>query len=212
MLNSPCPSCGGELSFRSKQSVFVVCSYCRSNIVRHDLDLELIGEVADLPADMSPIQLGTMGRYSGASFHVSGRVIYSWEDGVWNEWYLYFNDGRTGWLSEAQGEFAVSFPLETQNIPEEKSLRIGKEFRVKKNIYRVADIKKVVYAGSEGELPFKALKGYCSTVYDFVNKDSKFLTLEFPSEGNGSPLGYYGSYVSLARLSPQNLRMFEGWV
>lgn len=211
MINLPCPSCGGELTFRSKQSIFAVCPYCQSNVIKHDVDLEKIGEMAELPQDMSPIQLGTTGVYKGVHFYVSGRIIYHWEDGTWNEWHLYFDDGKTGWLSEAQGEFAITFPLDMKIYDAQNYLKLGKELKIEDENFKVSDIKEVSYLGSEGELPFKAEADYQSTVIDFSNEDHKFLTIEMPYEKDEKPLVYKGTYVKFLDLKPQNIRIFEGW-
>ena len=39
---------------------------------------------------------------------VAGRIVYEYDDGGWNEWHLVFADGASGWLSDAQAEYAVS--------------------------------------------------------------------------------------------------------
>ncbi|WZB64528.1 hypothetical protein WJ970_28860 [Achromobacter xylosoxidans] len=31
-----------------------------------------------------------------------------YDDGFWNEWYLWFEDGSDGWLSDASGQYAVT--------------------------------------------------------------------------------------------------------
>lgn len=213
MQKLPCPSCGGELSFRSSTSLFTVCPYCRSNVIRKDMDLEKIGEMADLPPDLSPIQIGTMGRYAKSKFYVAGRIIYTWTDGTWNEWYLLFDNGKTGWLSEAQGEFAVSFPMNIMTCPSESELNLGSEYTANKHKFYVSDIKSVRYIGSEGELPFKALSQYRSTVYDFSSKENLFLSMEFPiDKQEANVYAYHGKYVELSQLSLINKRMLEGWV
>src|SRR5256885_2095546 len=53
-----CPSCGAQVDFQSNLSVYAVCKFCRSMIVRHDVNVESIGTMASLPDDMSPIQIG----------------------------------------------------------------------------------------------------------------------------------------------------------
>ena len=68
-----CPSCGAEVVFNSNHSVYAVCKYCHSMIVRHDLDVEAIGTMASLPEDMSPFQIGTEGYYQGTHFSLVGR-------------------------------------------------------------------------------------------------------------------------------------------
>ena len=60
-----CPNCGAPVRFRWSSAVQTTCESCRSVIVRHDVDLETIGEIADLPPDSSPIQIGTTGTLDG---------------------------------------------------------------------------------------------------------------------------------------------------
>ena len=49
------------------------------------------------------------GEFDGVGFKLIGRVRVSYEEGSWNEWYALFQDGRPGWVAEAQGFFMVSF-------------------------------------------------------------------------------------------------------
>jgi len=211
VLKIPCPSCGGELVFRSQSSVFAVCPYCTSTVVRHDLDVEKIGEMGALAEDSSPIQIGMTGSYKNKFFYTSGRIIYEYEDGQWNEWHLYFDNGESAWLTDAQGEFAISFAKE-EGIPSASKLRLGLGVDVGGDYFKVSDIKQVTYKGSEGELPFKAEKNYKSVVYDFSHNDNKFLTVEIPNERGVPPIMYKGSYIEFWKLSPQNIRIFEGWI
>ena len=103
-----CPNCGAPIEFLWSSAVQTVCAHCRSVLVRHDVDLRKVGEVADLPFDSSPIQIGTTGRFEGDAFTVTGRIVYEYEQGTWNEWHLAFADNTSGWLSDAQAEYAVS--------------------------------------------------------------------------------------------------------
>ena len=45
--------------------------------------------------DASPIQVGTEGIWKNSAFVVTGRIIYEYENGGWNEWHLSFNDGSS---------------------------------------------------------------------------------------------------------------------
>ena len=118
MKNAFCPSCGAPVKFQWSSAVQTVCPYCRSILVRHDVNLEAVGNVADLPDDPSPIQIGTEGIYRNKPFVVIGRILYEYEQGRWNEWHLIFNDGTSGWLSDASLEYAVSF---MRPLPPERS-------------------------------------------------------------------------------------------
>src|SRR3569833_959884 len=105
-----CPNCGARITFRWSGSVQTVCEFCKSILIRYDLDLQKVGQVADLPQNSSPIQIGTEGIFAKYSFSVIGRIIYEYEQGNWNEWHLVTNDGASGWLSDAHQNYAVTFP------------------------------------------------------------------------------------------------------
>ena len=89
------------------------CPACGSVLVRHDLDLEKVGTVGDVPASMSRIQLGTEGRYKNNGFVVVGRIVYEYERGHWSEWHIRLSDGSSAWLSDAQTEYAVTRQAES---------------------------------------------------------------------------------------------------
>ena len=54
-----CPQCGAPVPFRSSIAVFAVCEHSRSAVVRRDFQLETFGMMAELPPDLSPLQIGT---------------------------------------------------------------------------------------------------------------------------------------------------------
>lgn len=112
MFRTNCPACGAEMVFQSAISTNAVCKFCQSVVVRRDVDVEAIGKTALLPQDMSPFQIGTSGTYGKVTFTIAGRLRVGWEDGSWNEWFLHTNDGRKGWLAEAQGTYAISFEMD----------------------------------------------------------------------------------------------------
>src|SRR6266704_4578344 len=103
-----CPNCGAPIKFLWSSAVQTTCEFCHSILVRRDLDLERVGEIADLPPDSSPLQISSEGVYGGKPLVVVGRILYEYEQGGWNEWHVVFNDGKSGWLSDAQLEYDVS--------------------------------------------------------------------------------------------------------
>jgi len=56
------------VTFQSSIAVFAVCPYCRSMVVRHDVNVEAIGQMAQLPPDLSPLQIGAHGEMDGQGF------------------------------------------------------------------------------------------------------------------------------------------------
>jgi len=204
-----CPSCGAPVVFQSATSVLAVCQYCSSTLVRHDLDLENIGKMAQLQADGSPLQLRTEGRYRGSSFTIVGRIQLRFERGLWNEWHLLFDDRRSGWLGEAAGLYAVSFPARVaEKIPKFEDLRAGQTVLLDQQPYEVTDVEEAFCVGGEGELPFQIGPGYEAPVADLTGPGERFATLDYSEE---PPLVYLGEYVEFEELHLSGLREIDGW-
>jgi hypothetical protein len=208
-----CPSCGAEITFQSALSVTCVCPYCRSLVVRHDTDVETIGKMAELPDDISPFQIGTAGIYKGVHFGIIGRLKVGWEDGCWNEWFLYMDTGKKAWLAEAQGFLAVIFEedlttslahADFYSVPE-----LGEHKTIAGKNYTVSDIKDTECVGSEGELPFAAPQGRKVKAVDLVGGNSGFAGIEY-SDGE-QPSIFTGEYVEFTDLHFSNLRELPGW-
>ena len=80
-----CPNCGAPIRFRYSSAVQTTCEFCKSILVRTGLDLSRVGQVADLPPDSSPLQIGAEGVYGNQAFTAVGRILYQYEQGGWNE-------------------------------------------------------------------------------------------------------------------------------
>lgn len=210
MVRTNCPSCGAELVFRASFSVFAVCAYCGSTVVRTDRDVAAIGVMADLPDEMTPLQVGTELSHGGGHYTLVGRVRMAWADGAWNEWYMV--DGETaGWLAEAQGFLAVSFeqPLAgARGLDDGAVPALDTLVAVGGKTYRVTDIKEALCVGSEGELPFRAPRGRTATYADMLGEAAGFASLEQDEDGRRL---YAGAYVGFDQLALRNLRAVAGW-
>ena len=135
-----CPNCGAPVEFRWSGAVQTVCPHCRSVLVRRDLDLSKVGEVAELPADPSPIQIGTTGRFEDDAFTVTGRIVYEYDAGTWNEWHLAFQDGTSGWLSDALLDYSVYRQVaKPVDIPADTTLTVGPALRPPRCVFRCDD-------------------------------------------------------------------------
>ena len=208
-----CPSCGAPVQFRWSSAVQTVCPFCRSILVRDDLDLKNVGKVADLPPDPSPISLLTEGTYRGKSFQVLGRIVYAWEDVGWNEWHIVFSDGSSGWLSDAQLQYAVSFVANPGTaLPAAAEVSSGGHFTFNwtgnQTDYEVATITRASYKGVEGELPFPFYGKSNMLFADLKTAGRAFGTLDY---SDPAPLLFLGEWVEFEELQLKNLRQFEGW-
>ncbi len=204
-----CPGCGAPVPFQSAVSVFATCAFCRSMLVRRDLNLEVIGKMAVVLDDPTPLQLQTHGRFDNKPFALIGRLRLAWTDGSWNEWCALFVDGRYGWLAEAQGFYMMSFATtDTATLPDAATIQPGMTVRIGGRSYSVDDIKRPTCAGSEGELPFPALVGRQSVSIDCSGPGETFASLDYSEDGVQA---YAGRYVDFADLKLSNLRKLDGW-
>ena len=202
-MSSSCPNCGAEITFRWSSAVQTTCPFCRSILVRHDVDLEKVGVVSDLPTAISPIQLGTEGRYKGQAFTVVGRIVYEYDRGKWNEWHIRIGDS-SAWLSDALGEYAVSHQIPTPpNVPRTPTMRVGDSFQVDGTAFRVTSITTAAYVGVEGELPFEYWDKAKVPFVDLESRSGQFATIDY---SDAPPLLFVGEYQEFDQLELSNLR------
>ena len=211
-MSSPtanCPSCGAPVTFRWSSAAQTVCPFCHSILVRTDLTLQNVGKVADLPPDPSPIQLLTSGTYNNKKFDVLGRIIYEYEQGGWNEWHILFSDGTSGWLSDAQLQYAVSFLVQGVPLPPENQVTRGKHFTFSNIDFEVSTMTIATYKGVEGELPFPFYGKSDMLFADLRTRSDDFATLDYSDES--APVLFIGKTVPFEALQLKNVRQFEGW-
>jgi len=202
-LTASCPSCGAPVVFRSASSIFAVCEYCQSTLIRHDQALEDIGKMAALVEDRSPLQLGSEGSYQGVHFALIGRIQIKYEQGLWNEWHLLFDDQRTGWLSESGGEYVLTFVRHVDEpLPSFESLKIGQRFVLASQTWTVSNIENAECVAGQGELPFKVGGGYPVAAVDLRNREN-FATLDYSET---PPMLFVGQAVDFKSLQMANLR------
>ena len=205
-----CPACGAPVAFKSSASFHAVCEFCRSTLVRQGASLENLGRMADLVEDASPIRLGTEGRYLGVHFAVIGRIQLRYAAGVWNEWHLLFDDQRTGWLSDAAGEYVVSFLTPPQaDLPRLESLSPEDVLRLAGREFVVTDIEQATCVAGEGELPFPFGAGYPAPLVDLRARDgaaADFATIDY---SDAPPLFFVGRSLPFAGFGFTQLREGE---
>ncbi|MCX6117704.1 MAG: DUF4178 domain-containing protein [Proteobacteria bacterium] len=209
MSEFQCPSCSGVLKFKSTSSVTMTCPFCTSTVVRHDLNLELLGKVSGTIEDLSPLQVGTSGYVGSKAFQIVGRATYSWDDGVWNEWRITYLDGSNGWLAEAQGEFTIfDDAISSADKGFLNNLKVNAEIDFNGSKFMVTDIKKAECIGVEGELPFVGTKGRKGTFYDLSGFKNEFLTFEETEAGSNL---FRGQKIDFDNLKLSTLRYIDGW-
>ena len=201
-----CPNCGAPIQFRWSGAVQTTCEYCRAILVRRDLNLEKVGQIGDLPREVSPIQIGTEGMYRNKAFQVIGRILYEYEDGGWNEWHIIFNDGTSGWLSDAQLEYTVSFLTKPPEVLPPEVAR-GRQFLWGGVRYEVTSVTRAHYRGVAGELPFEYWDKKDVLFADLRTSDARFGTIDY---SDAAPLLFLGEAVEFDDLRLKNLRELTG--
>lgn len=207
-----CPNCGAAIQFRWAGAVQTTCPYCHAVLVRRDVDLEKVGVVSAVPASSSPIQLGTEGRYGALAFMVVGRIVYEYDRGRWSEWYIRSMDGASAWLSDAQGDYAVTTRVEQSDLPAADHVKVGQSYAIDGTLFTVSTLTRAKYAGVEGELPFEywdhGEELFVDLDTDGAARPPRIATLDYSDQ---TPVAYVGSYVTLDELTLRNMRAIEGW-
>jgi hypothetical protein len=202
-VESSCPACGAPITFRIGSSIVTVCDFCNSVVARGDRKLEDLGKVADLVETGSPLDIGLKGVYQGVPFELTGRAQLGHEaGGIWDEWYAAFEDGRWGWLAEAQGRFYLTFqlPLPGQSlIPPFDLLELGEPVAaIPTSVPLVTAEKGEARAlGAKGEIPYKLVPGEQYEYADLSGPRGEFATLDY---SESPPLVFVGREVTLAEL------------
>ncbi|MCM8596120.1 DUF4178 domain-containing protein [Accumulibacter sp.] len=203
MKTAICPSCGAPVGFRSVTSLYVVCDFCRSTLLRSGDSLQNLGRMAELLEDSSPIRIGSEGVFRGRHFAVIGRIQLDYDAGVWNEWHILFDDGRTGWLAEAAGELIVSSLIAArETLPAFETLAPEMPLCIGGRNYQVTDLETARCVSGEGELPFRVNAGYEVRTAD-LRGDDRFLTIDYSET---PPLVFAGETVGFADLALVGLR------
>lgn len=173
------------------------------------MNVETMGVMAELPPDLSPLQLGTRGEWQGQAFELVGRVRMSWEAGSWTEWYALFAGDKTGWVAEAQGFFAISFEADATGLPAVPSAYTpGGPLEYAGRRWKIVDVKEAECLGGEGELPFVAEPGSRRVGVDLMDGTGAFGSIELEE---GEARFFVGGYAQFADLHFTNFRPVPGW-
>lgn len=204
-----CPQCGASVRFASAGAVMVVCGTCRSTITKDAGVARTVGRMAAVVEDGSPVQIGTRGHQGTQRFNVIGRLRMQYEAGGWNEWYVLFDDGTNGWLSDASDQYALTRRLDAPVLPAPlpafEDLHVGQPVKIDGVLYLVSDKRESRCVGGEGELPVNAADGWDARAAD-CRRGRAFATLDYT---DGAPVIYAGNASERTDLTPTTLRSPE---
>ena len=204
MQTVSCPSCGAPVEFKSHASVMAVCEFCRAAVLKDPGDVKDVGSVSVALEDYSPIQIGTAGSFGSRNFSVIGRIQLRYERGMWNEWYLLFDDGGTAWLGDSSGLYTITTARDTPGaLPSFDDITPGRTYQIGVQTFTASEKRVGECIGGQGELPFRVGDGWRIRVAD-LRSGSAFATLDYTD--SEVPVVYNGNAVTLPELKCQLLR------
>ena len=204
-----CPGCGAQLIFKTGSARLVICDYCGYAVAETSSGIENIGKVADLVPTGAKLTLGLRGSFQGRPFQIVGREQLRWDQGVWDEWFVSFDDGRWCWLAEDDGEYMLSVRVHNRLTPRRHMLRIGKSVQLGEDgRFTVTEIRTATWVSGRGQLPTAIRPGDSYDYADLSGQNGKYATLDF-SRGD-VPIIYMGRKVALEELHLETGEGTEG--
>ena len=205
---APCPGCGAPVEFKSAQSTHAVCSYCQSTVVRSGEVLTRLGKMAELFDDHSPLQPMASGRITldgkDLPFILIGRLQYKGDAGVWTEWAVFLQDGSLATLSEDNGAYVFTRPIDPgRDMPEAARFRIGTTTAINGKPYSVAYTGQAQLIAAQGELPKLPPLGQPFDMVELRSADGEVLSIDY---GHQPPNVERGKSVLLEDLQLTGLK------
>ena len=205
---APCPGCGAPVEFRSAQSIYAVCPYCQSTVVRDGEVLKRIGKMAEVFEDYSPLPLGASGSIAldgkTVPFMLVGRAQFKGEQGSWNEWNAFLPDGTLATLSEDNGNyvFTRAAPI-GRELPSAERFRVGMTTAVGGKQFSVSTNLMASLVSAQGELPKLAPLGKPFAVVELRSDGGEVLSIDY---GTTPPQVQRGYAVNLEALNMKGLK------
>ena len=205
-----CPNCGAPVQFRWSSAVQTVCPFCHSILVRDDLDLKNVGQVADLPPDPSPISLLTEGTYKGKTSRCWGASFMSGNMAAGTNGTSCFRMGPAAGSPtrscSTPSRFWSNPAPASAGSPAEVSR--GGTLHFNQIDYEVATMTARATRASKASCRFPFTAKSDMLFADLRTAGRAFGTLDYSDR---TPLLFLGEWVEFEELQLKNLRQFEGW-
>lgn len=207
MTEGRCPSCGAPVQFSAGTARIVICASCSTVVARTDGQLEGHGQALPITDTDSPVSVGLAGTYRGSGFRVVGRLQKDHGRGPWDEWYLAFDDGREGWLSESEGEWHLMFGAGRTHEYKLSALRPMSRITIGARIFTVEEIGQSRTVTAEGQLPSDLDTESYQHYLDATGIKGTFATLDYGRTDDLAEI-FVGTVVELSELGfdPNELR------
>lgn len=212
MTEGKCPSCGAPIEFTAGTALVLVCPNCSTVVGRNGKALGARGKIGAIVPTDSPLQLHVHGRYDNKGYRVVGHVQKDHGAGPWDEWYVEFDDGERGWISESEGAFHLTFYRGEETRFALSRMRPGARFQTKDGErlrdFVVEEVGHARIVAAEGELPSDVDPTQDVRYVDATGQGGVFCTLDYGSEEDRQAEVFIGHQVELSRLGipPDQLR------
>ena len=199
MTQGKCPSCGAAVEFSAGTALVVVCSHCQTVVARQGNRLEDHGRIGAIVDTDSPLQLNAEGRVGRDGFRLVGHLQKDHGAGPWDEWYVEFDSGDTGWLSEAEGAFYLLRADGTAPDLHLEDFEPGHRFSLKNYRLVVEERGHGRVVAAEGQLPNDVDPSAEGHYVDATGPGRVFVTLDFGT-ASSDPEVYLGKRLKLEEL------------
>jgi uncharacterized Zn-finger protein len=199
MTQGQCPSCGAPVEFTAGSAQVVVCSYCQTVVAKKGANLEAHGKIGAIVDTDSPLRLGLEGRYAKTPYRLVGHIQKDHGAGPWDEWYLEFDDGRTGWLSESEGAFHIVFDAGVEEGLTLDDMHPGQRLHLRNRAFVVEERGHGRVVAAAGQLPSDVDPTADSYYADATGPKGMFATLDFGTRTKDPEL-FLGQRLKLEQL------------
>ncbi|MDJ0668171.1 MAG: DUF4178 domain-containing protein [Desulfobacterales bacterium] len=194
-----CPSCGATHDVLNPGVVTVVCEYCGNAVYWDEDKLRDAGQQSILPEGFTRLFRGATGRLDNRRFAVMGRVRYSFGKGFWDEWFLTFDDGTIGWLTEDNHELALQQRSAIKKPPAFEAMKPGRSFKARGIDFVFQEVGRAECIGVEGDLPIAVKTGETYQFADASSPDGRHtFGIEYDAD---PPTVFVGRWLTYADLT-----------
>ena len=168
-----CPTCGAPLRIRNRFVKAITCEFCGHVALYDGVRLDPTGRTASLALLPSPLYLDATGRLGNTDFRVIGRLVYEYDGGVWQEWFLDLGGDSRAWLEEDEGQFTLLEKQPLAEAPPFETVRVGERLRLAGRDVTVNEIGEATIVSAEGQFGTQILPGEAVAYVDAATSDEE---------------------------------------
>ena len=182
MIN--CPNCGGDVKLPVAAVPTASCAYCSSLLVVNEEAVRSLGQYALLTNPPSCLAVGWPGSLLKRHFTTMGRAQLSYKDGLWDEWWVAFDQNYRAWISQDEGGYILEKPVNPEEpIPSYKSLSPGDVITIGGINLQVEEKREAELVGAQGALPCQVIPGEKFRFVELSDGEKK-CTIEYFPDGS----------------------------